>query len=172
MLPYKDKGVVKSRPSAFKSGTTEFVDKKGKVVGYSKANPFKSGETLYYDSKGKAVGKEVRGYGNTRNSSTFYDARGKKTGTSHYSSYTGKTTYYDDKKRELYSGRKNVSVEQRGTYYKESDYQSTYLKNLRNTPGPGKGTPSVYGGRSDQSGCLGVLMFLVLIPFGILMLMR
>lgn len=71
MLPYKDKGVVKSRRSPFKSGTTEFVDKKGKVVGYSKANPFKSGETMYYDNRGKVVGKEVRGYGNTRNTSTF-----------------------------------------------------------------------------------------------------
>ena len=165
MIPYKDKGVTKSRPSPTKANRTEYLDKHGKVVGYSKPNFRKAGETLYFDKNGKKVGKEVRTYKN-RNKSTFYDTNGKKTGSSYRSAYYNRTEYYDENKKQLFTGKKNPVMESRTTFFTATNHQK------KGSPPPARPSGNVPGGPVPGGGCLTSVLLVITAVSGVLMLFR
>ena len=146
MLPYSDKDVTKSRKSRKKAGRTEYLDGKGKMVGYSKPSPTRSGETVYYDSRGRKVGKSALSHGRT----VYYDEKGRVSGSSRKDASTGSSEFRGKKGDLRFTEHRDPGRDARATYYKR-----------------------VTGGRSDASGCLtGMLMTVGVLSGALLMIFR
>ena len=146
MLPYSNKDVTNSRKSREKAGRTEYLDSRGKVVGYSRPSGIRSGETVYYDTRGRQVGRSDESRGRT----VFYDEKGRVSGSGKKDSLTGHTEFRDKKGNLLYTDHRKTGMDARMTFYKR-----------------------VIGGRSDASGCLtGVLMTVGVLSGSLLMIFR